>query len=84
MVFQKPHHGQSQTEQSWNIEDIEVYRGNNSSLFGSSSGGVISINTIENFEKDFVNIGYSSDHLIHQKQGTIGLINGNQKMIFFI
>ena len=45
--------GQSQTD-NINleiIEDIEVYRGNNSSLFGSSSGGVISINTIENFEK---------------------------------
>ncbi len=56
--------GQSQTD-NINleiIEDIEVYRGNNSSLFGSSSG---SFNT-------------------SKKQGTIGLINGNQKMIFFL
>ena len=78
--------GQSQTD-NINleiIEDIEVYRGNNSSLFGSSSGGVISINTVENFEKDFVNIGYSSGSFnTSKKQGTIGLINGNQKMIFF-
>ena len=44
--------GQSQTD-NINleiIEDIEVYRGNNSSLFGSSSGGVISINTLEIFD----------------------------------
>ena len=79
--------GQSQTD-NINleiIEDIEVYRGNNSSLFGSSSGGVISINTVENFEKDFVNIGYSSGSFnTSKKQGTIGLINGNQKMIFFL
>ena len=79
--------GQSQTD-NINleiIEDIEVYRGNNSSLFGSSSGGVISINTVENFEKDFVNIGYSSGSFNTSKtQGTIGLINGNQKMIFFL
>ena len=79
--------GQSQTD-NINleiIEDIEVYRGNNSSLFGSSSGGVISINTIENFNKDFVNIGYSSGSFnTSKKQGTIGLINGNQKMIFFL
>ena len=79
--------GQSQTD-NINleiIEDIEVYRGNNSSLFGSSSGGVISINTVENFEKDFVNIGYSSGSFnTSKKQGTIGLINGNQRMIFFL
>ena len=79
--------GQSQTD-NINleiIENIEVYRGNNSSLFGSSSGGVISINTIENFEKDFVNIGFSSGSFNTSKsQGTIGLINGNQKMIFFL
>ncbi len=79
--------GQSQTD-NINleiIEDIEVYRGNNSSLFGSSSGGVISINTIENFNKDFVNIGYSSGSFnTSKKQGTIALINGNQRMIFFL
>ena len=79
--------GQSQTD-NINleiIEGIEVYRGNNSSLFGSSSGGVISINTVENFNKDFVNIGYSSGSFnTSKKQGTIGLINGNQKMIFFL
>ena len=79
--------GQSQTD-NINleiIEDIEVYRGNNSSLFGSSSGGVISINTLENFEKDFVNIGYSSGSFNTSKtQYTIGSINGNQKIIFFL
>ena len=79
--------GQSQTD-NINleiIEDIEVYRGNNSSLFGSSSGGVISINTLENFDKDFVNIGFSLGSFNTSKaQGTFGLINGNQKMIFFL
>ena len=79
--------GQSQTD-NINleiIEDIEVYRGNNSSLFGSSSGGVISINTLENFNKDFVNIGFSSGSFNTSKaQGTLGLINGNQKVLFFL
>ena len=36
------------------IEKIKVFKGNNSSFFGSSSGGVISISTIENFDNDFV------------------------------
>ena len=40
------------------IEGIKVYRGNNSSFFGSSSAGVISITTLEDFSKDFINIGF--------------------------
>ena len=79
--------GQSQTD-NINleiIEKVEVFRGNNSSLFGSSSGGVISITTFEDFKKDFINVGYSLGSFnTSKKQATIGLVNKNEKMIFFI
>ena len=79
--------GQSQTD-NINleiIEKLEVFRGNNSSLFGSSSGGAISITTFEDFKKDFVNIGYSlGSFKTSKKQATVGLVNENEKMIFFI
>ena len=66
------------------IEKIKVYRGNNSSFFGSSSGGVISITTLENFDKNFVNIGYSFGSFNTNKtQATIGINKEDQKMIFF-
>ena len=67
------------------IERINVYRGNNSSFFGSSAGGVISITTLENFEENFVNIGLSSGSFSTTKtQATLGIKNENEKMIFFI
>ena len=79
--------GQSQTD-NINleiIEKVEVFRANNSSLFGSSSGGAISITTFEDFKKDFINIGYSLGSFnTSKKQATIGLVNKNEKMIFFI
>ena len=79
--------GQSQTD-NINleiIEKVEVFRGNNSSLFGSSSGGAISITTFEDFKKDFINVGYSLGSFnTSKKQATIGLVNKNGKMIFFI
>ena len=79
--------GQSQTD-NINleiIEKVEVFRGNNSSLFGSSSGGAISITTFEDFKKDFINVGYSLGSFnTSKKQATIGLVNKNEKMIFFI
>ena len=79
--------GQSQTD-NINleiIEKIEVFRGNNSSLFGSSSGGAISITTFEDFKKDFINVGYSLGSFnTLKKQASIGLVNNNEKMIFFI
>ena len=79
--------GQSQID-NVNLEIIErmnVYRGNNSSFFGSSAGGVISITTLENFEENFVNIGLSSGSFSTTKtQATLGIKNENEKMIFFI
>ena len=67
------------------IERINVYRGNNSSFFGSSAGGVISITTLENFEENFVNVGLSSGSFSTTKtQATLGIKNENEKMIFFI
>ena len=79
--------GQSQTD-NINlaiIESLEVFRGNNSSLFGSSSGGAISITTFENFKEDFVRIGYSAGSFETSKsQATVGLVDEKQKLIFFI
>ena len=79
--------GQSQTD-NINlaiIEKLEVFRGNNSSLFGSSSGGAISITTVEDFEKDFVRLGYSLGSFDTSKsQATIGLVNNKQKLVFFV
>ena len=79
--------GQSQTD-NINlaiIEGLEVFRGNNSSLFGSSSGGAISITTVEDFEKDFVRLGYSLGSFDTSKsQATIGLVNNKQKLVFFV
>ena len=67
------------------IERINVYRGNNSSFFGSSAGGVISITTLENFEENFLYIGLSSGSFSTTKtQATLGIKNENEKMIFFI
>ncbi len=67
------------------IKDIKVYRGNNSSFFGSSSGGVISITTLDDFEKNFINIGYSFGSFNSKKtQATIGFGDDYKKMIFFI
>ena len=79
--------GQSQTD-NINlaiIEGVEVFRGNNSSLFGSSSGGAISITTLEDFKKDFFRFGYSLGSFDTSKsQATIGLVNNKQKLVFFI
>ena len=67
------------------IEKIKVFKGNNSSFFGSSSGGVISISTIENFDNDFVDFGYSIGSFNSKKtQATAGFVGKDQKMIFFI
>ena len=41
------------------IDNIEVLRGVNSSLYGSSSGGVISIRTIEDFNDKLVEANLS-------------------------
>ena len=41
------------------IDNIEVLRGVNSSLYGSSSGGVISIRTIEDFNDKLVKANLS-------------------------
>ena len=65
------------------IEKIKVFKGNNSSFFGSSSGGVISISTIENFDNDFVDFGYSIGSFNSKKtQATAGFVGQDQKMIF--
>jgi len=41
------------------INQLEVLRGINSSLYGNSSGGIISISTIDFFEKDFIRTNLS-------------------------
>ena len=67
------------------VDRISIYRGNNSSFFGSSAGGVISITTLEDFEENFVNVGVSLGSFSMSKiQTTVGVRNENEKMIFFI
>ena len=52
------------------------------------NGGHIKLdygNTFEDFNEDFIDIGYSSGSFKTTKsQATIGLANDNQKMVFFI
>ena len=67
------------------IENIKVYRGNNSSFFGSSSGGVISITTLDDFQKNFINLGYSFGSFDTKKtQATVGFGDYKKKIIFFL
>ena len=41
------------------IEKIEIIRGTSSSLYGNSSAGVIKIQSISEFDKNFTKIGYA-------------------------
>ena len=67
------------------INQIEVLRGVNSSLYGNSSGGIISISTIDFFEKDFIKTNLSAGSFESLKinlTSGINLIKG--KIIFHL
>lgn len=56
------------------IKDIEIIRGPSSSLYGNASGGVISINTLDNFDKNFIKLGFTGgSYGMNLFQSTVGL-----------
>jgi iron complex outermembrane receptor protein len=56
------------------IEKIEIIRGTSSSLYGNSSAGVIKIQSISEFDKNFTKFGYSfGSNNQEKKQVFIGL-----------
>jgi len=65
------------------INQIEVLRGVNSSLYGNSSGGIISISTIDFFEKDFIKTNLSAGSFESLKINLTSGINLNKGKIIF-
>jgi len=65
------------------INEIEVLRGVNSSLYGNSSGGIISISTIDFFEKDFIKTNLSAGSFESLKINLTSGINLNKGKIIF-
>tara|TARA_B100001175_G_scaffold125193_1_gene106572 strand:- start:375 stop:2375 length:2001 start_codon:yes stop_codon:yes gene_type:complete len=66
------------------IQSLTVLRGPASSFYGNASGGVIKINTLEDFKDNFVRLraqggSYSSRNLA----ATVGLKNNNTKAVFY-
>ena len=65
------------------INQLEVLRGVNSSLYGNSSGGIISISTIDFFEKDFIKTNLSAGSFESLKINFTSGINLNKGKIIF-
>ena len=66
------------------IQSLTVLRGPASTFYGNASGGVIQINTLSDFEDDFVRFrfqggSFSSSNL----SATVGLKNNKTKAVFF-
>lgn len=66
------------------INAITVLRGPAATFYGNASGGVIKINTLSDFENNFVRLraqggSYASSNL----SATVGLKNNNTKAIFY-
>ena len=66
------------------IQSLTVLRGPASSFYGNAAGGVIQINTLSDFEDDFVRFrtqggSFSSSNL----SATVGLKNNKTKAIFY-
>lgn len=67
------------------INQLEVLRGVNSSLYGNSSGGIISISTIDFFEKDFIKTNLSAGSFESLKLNlTSGIDLKRGKIIFHL
>lgn len=71
------------------IENIEVLKGSSSTLYGNAAGGVININTLSHFDKNFLEAGltFGSYHLQqyqlkggwqHQQTRIIGQVSHTQ------
>ena len=66
------------------IESLTVLRGPASTFYGNAAGGVIQINTLSKFDKNFIRFraqggSYSSSNL----SATVGLINKKTKAVFY-
>ncbi|NKI32790.1 TonB-dependent receptor family protein [Croceivirga thetidis] len=66
------------------IENIEIIRGASSSLYGNASGGVISVNTLSNFTKDFARISSSyGSYNFQNYQAVVGLLGKKTRTTLF-
>ena len=66
------------------IEKIEIIRGTNSSLYGNSSAGVIKIQSISEFEKNFTKIGYALGSNNQEKKQALVGIKSNETFYTFL
>jgi iron complex outermembrane receptor protein len=64
------------------IKTIEVIRGASSVLYGNASGGVMSINTLDTVDENYLNFGITAGNYgMQQYQFATGLKNDNTKLL---
>ena len=66
------------------IEKIEIIRGTSSSLYGNSSAGVIKIQSISEFDKNFTKIGYALGSNNQEKKQALVGIKSNETFYTFL
>ena len=66
------------------IEKIEIIRGTSSSLYGNSSAGVIKIQSISEFDKNFTKIGYALGSNNQEKKQALVGIKSNETYYTFL
>ena len=66
------------------IEKIEIIRGTSSSLYGNSSAGVIKIQSISEFDKNFTKIGYALGSNNQEKKQALVGIKSNKTFYTFL
>ena len=66
------------------IEKIEIIRGTSSSLYGNSSAGVIKIQSISEFDKNFTKIGYALGSNNQEKIQALVGIKSNETFYTFL
>ena len=66
------------------IEKIEIIRGTSSSLYGNSSAGVIRIQSISEFDKNFTKIGYALGSNNQEKKQALVGVKSNETYYTFL
>ena len=66
------------------IEKIEIIRGTSSSLYGNSSAGVIKIQSISEFDKNFTKIGYALGSNNQEKKQALVGVKSNETYYTFL